>query len=105
MPQQESLHELAEFALKIRIGIVEEIKARGVGHLGGSLSIADVLAVLYGGVMHVDPKTPKMEDRDKLFHLKVNETANGGRRRPQSTSLRFLCCPACMLQYLVISPG
>ena len=58
--------ELRRLALEIRIGAVEEFKARGFGHVGGSLSVADVLAVLYGAVMKVDPKNPRMEDRDKL---------------------------------------
>ena len=58
--------ELQRFALEIRIGAVEEFKARGFGHVGGSLSVADALAVLYGAVMKYDPKNPKMEDRDKL---------------------------------------
>ena len=38
---------LQKLALEIRIGIVEQIRARGFGHIGGSLSVADVLAVLY----------------------------------------------------------
>lgn len=58
--------ELQKFALQIRIGAVEEFKARGFGHVGGSLSVTDALAVLYGSVMKVDPKNPQMEDRDKL---------------------------------------
>lgn len=58
--------ELQQFALKIRIGAVEEFRARGFGHVGGSLSVADVLAVLYGTVMNYDPENPKMEERDKL---------------------------------------
>ena len=58
--------ELQRFALEIRIGAVEEFKARGFGHVGSSLSVADALAVLYGAVMKYDPKNPKMEDRDKL---------------------------------------
>lgn len=58
--------DLQKLALKIRIGAVEEFKARGFGHVGGSLSVADILAVLYGAVMKVDPKDPKMEGRDKL---------------------------------------
>ena len=59
--------ELQRFALEVRIGAVEEFKARGFGHVGGSLSIADAVAVLYGAVMKYDPKNPKMEDRDKLI--------------------------------------
>ncbi|MFR9273776.1 MAG: transketolase [Clostridia bacterium] len=58
--------ELERLALEIRIGEVEEFKARGFGHIGGSLSVADALAVLYGAVMTVDPKNPLWEDRDKL---------------------------------------
>ncbi len=58
--------ELQKLALEIRIGAVEEFKARGFGHIGGSLSIADALAVLYGEVMHIDPSNPKLETRDKL---------------------------------------
>jgi len=58
--------ELEKLALRIRIGIAEEIKARGFGHIGGSLSIVDALAVLYGAVMKYDPKNPSWPDRDKL---------------------------------------
>ncbi|MCI8549485.1 MAG: transketolase [Lachnospiraceae bacterium] len=58
--------ELEKLALKIRIGTVECIKSRGFGHIGGSLSVADVLAVLYGAVMNIEPGNPGKEDRDKL---------------------------------------
>lgn len=57
-------------ALKIRIGIVEEIKARGFGHIGGSLSVADALAVLYGEILKVDPANPKWPERDKVVFSK-----------------------------------
>ena len=59
-------HELEQFALKIRIGAMEQFKARGFGHVGGSLSIADALAVLYGSQMDVDPAEPRKPQRDKL---------------------------------------
>lgn len=58
--------ELERLALKIRIGIIEQLKCRGFGHAGGTLSAADALAVLYGAEMKYDPKNPKMEDRDIL---------------------------------------
>lgn len=63
----EETKNLQRFALKIRIGILEALKARGFGHVGGSLSIADALAVLYGSVMRYDPKNPAWEQRDKLI--------------------------------------
>ena len=58
--------ELATLAQEIRVNIVNCIGSLGVGHIGGCLSIADVLAVLYGKHMNVDPKNPKMEGRDRL---------------------------------------
>lgn len=58
--------ELQKFAIQIRMGIAEQIKARGFGHIGGSLSVVDALAVLYGGVMRFDPKDPGWPQRDKL---------------------------------------
>ena len=49
---------------------MEEIKARGFGHIGGSLSVADALAVLYGEILRVDPANPKWPDRDKVVFSK-----------------------------------
>lgn len=62
----EERKELEKFATEIRIATVECIKSRGFGHVGGSLSIADALAVLYKKVMKYDPKNPQWADRDKL---------------------------------------
>ncbi|MDD3920640.1 MAG: transketolase [Eubacteriales bacterium] len=58
--------DLKRLALEIRIGILDAIGARGFGHLGGSLSIADLLAVLYGSEMRYDVKNPAWPERDKL---------------------------------------
>lgn len=57
---------LAALAKNIRVNIVNCISSLGVGHIGGCLSIADVLAVLYGKQMRVDPSNPKKEGRDRL---------------------------------------
>ena len=62
--------ELRRFAAQIRLALLEEIKARGFGHIGGSLSICDLLAVLYGKVMRYKPDDPKWPDRDKLVSSK-----------------------------------
>lgn len=53
-------------AIQIRKNILRTIASKGTGHVGGSLSIADTLAVLYGCVMNVDPSNPKKEDRDVI---------------------------------------
>lgn len=60
------IKKMSNLAVAIRRNIVESIASIGVGHIGGCLSIADVLAVLYGKHMNVDPKNPKMEGRDRL---------------------------------------
>lgn len=62
--------ELKKFATEIRIATVKEVASRGFGHLGGSLSVADALAVLYGGVMKIDPSDPTWDERDIMVMSK-----------------------------------
>ena len=58
--------ELAIIANKIRKNALTAVYSAQSGHPGGSLSVADLLALLYFEVMNVDPKNPKMADRDRL---------------------------------------
>jgi len=58
------MKELEIFATKIRIETLKELGYLGFGHIGGAMSIVELLAVLYGKVMRYDPKNPKWEDRD-----------------------------------------
>lgn len=53
-------------AKEIRKETLRCIGSLGVGHVGGSLSIADVLAVLYFDKMHIDPKQPNLPERDRF---------------------------------------
>lgn len=62
--QKEQMKELRVFAEEIRVETLKTIGSLGFGHVGGSMSIIDALAVLYGAVMKVDPKNPRWEDRD-----------------------------------------
>lgn len=64
MLSNEKIKELKRFSKQIQIETIKEIASLGVGHLGGSLSIADLLAVLYGNQMKYDPKNPKWKERD-----------------------------------------
>lgn len=41
-------------------------------HLGGGLSAIEILACLYGGIMHIDPKNPQMKDRDIFIASKAH---------------------------------
>lgn len=58
--------KLKRFSADIRIAMIREMESIGSGHIGGSASIADVLAVLYGGAMNIDPSRPDWEDRDRF---------------------------------------
>ena len=62
-----TVNELKKFATDVRIETVKCLEARTFGHIGGCLSIADVLTVLYNGELkNIDPKDPKKPDRDML---------------------------------------
>lgn len=58
--------ELQIFATKARMGVLEGVYNAKAGHPGGSLSICDVLSVLYNTELRVDPKNPKAENRDRF---------------------------------------
>lgn len=59
--------ELEKIAKKLRYDIVIMIGAGKPGHLGGSCSIAELVAVLYFHKMRHDPKNPKWPDRDRFL--------------------------------------
>lgn len=63
---REEKKELGIFAARVRIGAIEGVYHAKSGHPGGSLSIADLLAVLYLREMHIDPKDPRMPGRDRF---------------------------------------
>jgi len=68
--------ELQKMANEVRKGIVTAVHAAKAGHPGGSLSAADIYTYLYFEEMNIDPKNPKMEDRDR-FVLSKGHTAPG----------------------------
>lgn len=63
---KEDIATLKKDALEIRVLTIDMIGYLGKGHIGGSLSIADVLALLYRRHMRVDPENPTEMDRDRL---------------------------------------
>ena len=64
MVKQQILESMRRLSADIRIETVKMIGEAGFGHIGGSASIADVLAVLYGEVMQINPGNPNWENRD-----------------------------------------
>ena len=61
-----NIQELEKLANNIRIEIINQVYAAQSGHPGGSLSIADIMAVLYFNELNVNPQNPTWEDRDRV---------------------------------------
>lgn len=60
------LQNLQEKANNIRKNIIEVVYNAASGHPGGSLSIADILSVLYFKELNIDVNNPKDENRDRV---------------------------------------
>lgn len=66
MLAKQEMQELRRFSVRIRMETLRAIASIGAGHVGGALSIADVLAVLYGKQLRHDPQRPDWAERDWL---------------------------------------
>lgn len=62
-------------ATKIRIDALKMVHHARSSHIGGCLSIADLLAVLYGGVLNVEPCNPSLPNRDRFILSKGHASA------------------------------
>ncbi len=66
MLNEQELLQLQDKAKEIRILTLDAIGFLGVGHVGGCMSIVEVLTLLYYRHMKVNPKNPRLRDRDQL---------------------------------------
>jgi transketolase len=62
----DTIRQLKLMAAKIRKHGLEAVQAADSGHIGGSFSIAEILAVLYFDRMRIDPENPQKKDRDRF---------------------------------------
>jgi len=60
-------NQLAALARKIRIGVLKVTSRAKSSHIGTSFSMAELLAVLYGGILHFDPQRPDWPQRDRFI--------------------------------------
>ncbi len=65
----------AALARKIRVQAAHMIHRAKSSHLGSAYSIADLLAVLYGRILRIDPKHPDAPDRDRFILSKGHACA------------------------------
>jgi len=67
MSTEERTRFLAGVAQAMRRSIVDMIARAKAGHIGGDLSVTDILATLFFGVLKLDPAAPQWPDRDRLI--------------------------------------
>jgi len=58
---------LRRIAADVRASVVRMIARAKLGHVGGDLSVTDILTTLYFGVLRVDPRDPTWADRDRFI--------------------------------------
>jgi transketolase len=58
------LQKAADESRRLDIGMIH---TAGLGHIGGDLSVMDILTALYVAVLRVDPEQPDWVDRDRLI--------------------------------------
>ena len=59
--------DLKKISLDIRCDVLKSIGHLGVGHIGGCLSVVELLSVLYFEAMNIDPSDPKKPGRDRFI--------------------------------------
>jgi transketolase len=72
---QVSDSELRALARRLRVHSLRMISQARTSHIGSCLSVADILAVLYGRILRIDPKRPGWSDRDRLIMSKGHAAA------------------------------
>jgi len=73
--QERLIKNLEKKANIIRRYIIEMIANAEGGHIGGALSIADIMVVLYFHILKIDPENPEWEDRDRVVLSKGHASA------------------------------
>ena len=75
MGERTAIAELAELARKIRCHVVRMAHRARSSHIGSSLSVVDLLAVLYAEILRVNPSEPNWPDRDRFILSKGHAAA------------------------------
>ncbi|WP_105969103.1 transketolase [Streptomyces geranii] len=63
----EAVRLLRTLSTEVRLTIVDMISRARMGHIGGDLSVTDILVTLFGAVLDVDPEHPRAPGRDRLI--------------------------------------
>jgi transketolase len=71
----QSVDDYRARATRIRLAVLRMTHKAKASHVGTSFSMADILAVLYGGTLRVDPERPDWPDRDRFILSKGHGAA------------------------------
>lgn len=63
----EEIARLEDMARRIRVAVIRTVSHCKVGHVGGPLSAADILAALYGRILRIRPDEPDWPERDRFI--------------------------------------
>jgi len=63
----EEIARLEDIARRIRVAVIRTVRERKVGHVGGPLSSAEILAALYGRILRIRPDEPDWPERDRFI--------------------------------------
>ncbi len=66
-PSERAIAELDELSARTRELILRSVFNAGAGHIGGPLSVTDLLINLYFDRIHIDPSEPHLIDRDRVI--------------------------------------
>lgn len=72
MEEKQRFQKLAQ---ELRLTVIDVMAWSGGAHVGGSLSMMDIMTILYFKYLNVDPANPKWEDRDRFILSKGHAAA------------------------------
>ena len=69
MKREKTIKKIEEMSKRMKYHLLDAALAAGSSssHFGGGLSIIDITATLYGGIMKFDPKNPEWSERDRFI--------------------------------------
>ncbi len=73
--RDKAVQEAARFARDLRVHALRMVHRANSSHIGSCFSMADILAVLYSAVLRIDPRNPKLPERDRFVLSKGHAAA------------------------------
>ena len=64
---EQEIRELQQHAKQLRKDIIDVTFWAGGAHIGGALSMVEIVILLYYKYLHIDPNNPEMPDRDRFI--------------------------------------